>query len=350
MHDAGFAVPGDLASPTGGYAYARALIATMPEVGWHLRHLALPDGFPAPDDAALTATAAVLQGQPPDQPLLIDGLAFGVLSPEILAGASSPLVALVHHPLALETGLAPERAQALATSERRALAAAAAVVCTSAETARVLTADYAVPADRIAVALPGTHLPACPAAGGGGEPHLLSVGTISPRKGQETLVGALALIADLPWRCRLVGSTTREPAAAARLAGLIAELGLQDRLEMTGEMPAETLQDVYAAADLFVLPSRYEGYGMAFAEALAHGLPIVACPCGAVPDTVPQAAALFVPPDQPAALAEALRRLLVDASLRQKKAAAAWQSGRRLPSWQGAAAAVAAALAKASNG
>ncbi len=345
MPEVSFAIPGDLESRTGGYAYARALLATPPVAGWRLTHLQLPGDFPQPDEADLAATASALRAAPADRLLLVDGLAFGCFPDWLLEEQRGRWVALVHHPLALETGVDPERAAVLRESERRALAVSAAVIVTSHETARELVRSYGVPEGRITVAEPGTRRPEAPAPRDGARPCLLSVGTLSPRKGQDCLVQALARLKDLDWRCRLVGSNTREPAAAARVRALIAEHDLAARVELTGEMDEATLATAYRAADVFVLPSYYEGYGMAFAEALSHGLPIVACPTGAVPQTVPAAAALFVPPGDAGALAGALRQLLTDRVLAEAKAAAAWRAGADLPSWQDTAAKLAAALA-----
>ncbi|GAB5467829.1 MAG: glycosyltransferase family 4 protein [Rhodospirillales bacterium] len=337
-------MPGDLASRTGGYAYARALLQAMPETAWRLHHLPLPDGFPEPDGAALRLTAEAFARQPSDRPLLVDGLAYGCLPPALLQAHAGRWLALVHHPLALENGLSAARAAALRDSETQALAAAEGVVVTSPETARVLAADFGVPARAITVAEPGTIRPAEPAKGGGAVPRLLCVGTVSPRKGQDVLVEALSRLRGLAWHCRLIGSTDRAPETTRQLREAIVAAGLEARVELAGEVAPEAMEGCYAEADIFVLPSRYEGYGMAFAEALAHGLPVVACPTGAVPQTVPAAAALFVPPDDPRALAEALTRLLRDRALRQEKAAAAWDWGRRLPQWSDTARRVAAAL------
>lgn len=344
MPDAIFAIPGDLASRTGGYAYARAVLAEMPLDGWQLHHLELPAAFPQPDAAALEASSRAFRAVPEDCPLLVDGLAFGSFPAWLLEEQRGRWLALVHHPLALETGLSPDRAAALRASEAQALACTQAVVAASPETARELVRSYGVAEAKLVVAQPGTELPAEAAVGGGACPSLLTVGTISPRKGQDVLVTALAQLTDLPWRCRLIGGDRREPDAAARLRDLIVELGLSERVEIAGEVEADALAPAYRQADIFVLPSHYEGYGMAFAEAMAFGLPIVACPTGAVPETVPAEAALFVPPGSPDALAAALRRLLSDQSLRQEKAAAAWQQGRSLPTWRDTAAKLVSAL------
>ncbi len=344
MPTASFAIPGDLSSPTGGYAYARNLLAALPLQGWRLDHLQLPGSFPEPGAEDLTATGRAFREVPDGRLFLVDGLAFGTFPDWLLAEQRGRWVALVHHPLALETGVPPERAAVLRASEVAALAACEAVIVTSPETARELVRGYGVPEAKITVALPGTRRPQEPARGAGPEPCLLSVGTISARKGQDVLLQALAELKDLAWTCRLVGSDSRDPRAVARVKELIASHDLAGRVDLTGEMSEEELARAYATADLFVLPSHYEGYGMAFAEALAHGLPIVACPTGAVPDTVPAEAALFVPAGAVSDLAAGLRRLLTERGLLERKAAAAWRAGQRLPAWSDTAAAVVGAL------
>ena len=125
-----FAVPGDLATPTGGYAYDRRMIAELQKLGWQVDVIGLGDGFPRPSAETKAAAREKLAAVPKDCPIVIDGLAFGVL-PEAAneLRERNPLLALVHHPLALETGLcARRRGGACRTSEREALAAARGVV------------------------------------------------------------------------------------------------------------------------------------------------------------------------------------------------------------------------------
>jgi glycosyltransferase involved in cell wall biosynthesis len=244
------------------------------------------------------------------------------------------LFALVHHPLALETGLAPDEADRLAASERAALAAAEAVVATSAFTARQLQARFGVEAARLAVVEPGTD-PGPPAAGQGDPPLILCVAALVPRKGHDLLIQALAGLADLPWRCRLVGALDRHPATTAAVHAAIDRHGLAERITLVGEV--EDVRGEMATADLFVLPSRHEGYGMAFAEAMSQGLPVVGCAAGAVSELVTLEAGLLVPPDDAPALQAALRALLSDAPLRRRLADGARRAGAALPSWTASA-------------
>jgi glycosyltransferase involved in cell wall biosynthesis len=329
----GFAVPGALDTRTGGYGYDRRLIAELSARGIAVRPLSWPGRFPTPTEADLAVVAAALAAQPDGDIVIIDGLAFGAM-PALAAaeGQRLRLVALIHHPLALENGAAP----GLFASERAALRHACAVITTSTETAETLRRDYDVPAQRLLVAPPGTDpAPAAPRIGD--PPHLLALGSVTPRKGHDILVAALVRIADLPWRCTIAGSLDRAPETARALSTHIATAGLNGRITLTGEV--EDAGALYAGADLFVLASRHEGFGMAYAEALAHGLPVIGTRAGAIPSVVPEAAGALVPPDDPIALAAALRHLLTDPPARDKAAVAARSAV--LPRWDATADSVA---------
>ena len=343
MPDVWFAVPGDPESLTGGYIYAKRLTQALQDHGWQVHHIALPAGFPNPSAADLAETRRVLEAIPHDATVLIDGLAFGAFTPAVLTGLTLDIVALVHHPLARETGLAADAVAALTLSERAALTAARAVIATSPHTGDVLAADYGVAAHRLFVAPPGTA-PRSRAMGTAHKPSLLTVATVTPRKGHDILVAALAQLGDLPWSSTIAGSLDRAPGTTTALRQQIARSGVADRIALTGELPAEALDLLYAGADIFVLPSRYEGYGMVFAEALSYGLPIVGCAAGAVSGTVPPEASLLVPTDDVNALAGALRELLSDDTKRACMADAAWAAGQRLPRWADTATIVARAL------
>ena len=333
MKAAVFAVPGDLATPTGGYAYDRRIIAELEALGWCTDLLDLGDGFPRPPATTRKIAGERLAAAPPQRPLVIDGLAFGVL-PETAAAlqASHRLVALVHHPLALETGLGAADAAALRASERAALACARHVIATSTTTASLLAADYGVAADRLSVVAPGTDAAEAQPRAGAGAVALLAVGAVVPRKGYDLLIAALAKLTHLPWRLVIAGDGQRDSDAFARLVVDIAGHGLTDRVVLRGAVEPEELAALYASADLFVLPSRFEGYGMAFTEALAHGVPVLGTDVGAIPQTVPGDAGVLVPPDDVPALAAALRRLIADPRERARLAAGA--RAARFPSWR----------------
>ena len=340
-----FAVPGDLATPTGGYAYDRRMMTELGDLGWRIDLLDLGEGFPWPDEATRATAQSRLLAMPAGRCIVVDGLALGVL-PETasrLAGRN-PLLALVHHPLALEWGLSVKQADALRASERAALAAVQGVVVTSAATAKLLASDYGVPAERIAVAMPGSDPALMSQESQDGVVRLLSVGAIVPRKGFDVLITALATLADLSWRLTIAGDRTRDRSAAARLDADIVRHALGDRIAAPGAVSPQRLAALYAEADVFVLASHFEGYGMAYAEAVAHGLPVIGTSAGAIPDTVPPDAGLLVDPGDSFALARALRRVIGDADLRQRLASAARAAAPQLPTWRHSAEIFARAL------
>lgn len=342
MSDAGarslvFAIPGDLHARTGGYGYDRRMRDALGGLGWRVRVLALGAGYPTPSADEARAADAAFAALPDGSRVLVDGLAFGAM--DALArreGQRLRLSALVHHPLALETGLAPGRAAALRAGERAALERARSVIATSRTTREVLLRDYGVPAAKLTVAPPGTEpVGATARVREDADPvRIVAVGTLIPRKGHDVLLAALARLAALPWRCRIVGGA-RDAATAAALERQARALGIADRVRFVGEV--EAIAPELARADVFALASRHEGYGMVFAEALAHGLPVVGCRAGAVPEVVPEDAGRLVAVDDAEAFAEALRPLLVDASARLLLAAGARAAARRLPTWEASA-------------
>lgn len=332
---AAFVVPGSLETPTGGYAYDRRMICELERLGWHIDVHDIGEGFPWPSPATLSAARTRLATVGPGRPVVVDGLALGVL-PDIASELArrNSLLGLVHHPLALESGLSADQSELLRRSERTALAFARGVVVTSSATARIVASDYSVPTDRITVALPGND--PSPRARGSrdlGVPHLLSVGAVVPRKGFDVLVAALATLIGLPWRLTIAGDLTRDAACAAKLQSEIARHGLAGRIAVLGAVPSEQLATLYNSADVFVLASHFEGYGMAFSEALAHGLPVIGTSVGAIAETVPDEAGLLVAPGSSAQLAEALHRVLTDSGLRLRLEEGALAAARHLPSW-----------------
>jgi glycosyltransferase involved in cell wall biosynthesis len=333
-------VPGLLEQRTGGYIYDRRIVEGLRALGRQVRVHELAGRFPIVDEIATTAARTALETMRTDGAPVIDGLALPAFADLRLP---RPWVALVHHPLALETGLSAAEADGLAAVERQTLASASRVIVTSPQTRRDL-AGYDVEEARIAVVLPGTD--AAPVARGSGEPGLalLCVASLTPRKGHAVLLEALAGLRELPWRLTCVGSAERDPVARAAIRATIARLRLADRVRVVGEQTEAGLQPFYDAADLFVLASHHEGYGMVLAEALARGLPIVSTTAGAIPDTVPAAAGILVPPGDPAALAAALRRVLSEPGLRARLAAGARAARHSLPSWADAVRAFAAEL------
>ena len=343
-----FAIPGDITTPTGGYAYDRAVLNELATHGWDISHVSLGDSFPFPTPDHLAHAAEILLTVDSSTPVLIDGLAFGALDTATLAQVTAPLIALVHHPLAREGGVSDELRDSLFRVERDNLRYAAACIVTSPDTARLLTTDYGVDSEQITVAQPGTSRPTQPRQPTS-PPLILSVGSQSHRKGHDVLLRALSDITDVSWQCRIIGSE-RDREYAESLAALRDSLGLADRVVLNGAVDTHALEALFGEASVFALATRYEGYGMVFAEAMAHGLPIVSCATGAVPDTVAEGAGILVPVDDAGAVATALRRVLEDQALAGDMSRAAWRAADDLPRWEDTASIVGGVISRVASG
>jgi glycosyltransferase involved in cell wall biosynthesis len=335
-------VPGPLDQRTGGYIYDRRIVEGLRALGWTVQMHELAGRFPHADEMACAAAADALAKMPPGTVPVIDGLALPAFA-DHGDRLPRPWVALVHHPLALETGLSPAEARAFADLERLLLVRAPRVIVTSPGTRRDLAA-YDVADGRIGVVCPGTD-PA-PLARGGASPGLalLCVASLTPRKGHLVLLEALGELTDLDWHLTCVGSAERDPACAQSIVAALDRLHLHERVALVGERAEADVAPFYDRADVFVLASHHEGYGMVLTEALARGLPVVSTTAGAIPDTVPESARLLVPPGDPTALAVALREVMTRPELRARLVAGAQAARRQLPSWHDATRAFTAEL------
>lgn len=331
-------IPGDWHTPTGGFVYDRRLVGALRELGWQVDVHRLDGGWPWPDATARSAAQAAVQALPDGRLLVADGLACGVL-PELVKAHARRLrwVPLVHHPLHLEAGLDDGARAQLHASETLALQFARRVLVTSASTRHDVVA-MGVPAERIVVIEPGTDavpmIDIRPASAPRGPVQLLCVATLTPRKGHALLLQALTGLPELDWELHNVGSELRDPALAVQLRRLGEQPQLAGRVHWHGEVDTDSLRARYLAADVFVLASLHEGYGMAVAEALAHGLPVLASRAGALVHTVPADAGVHVPPGAVEPLRAALQQLIGDTALRARCAAGARTAAARLPRWE----------------
>lgn len=332
-----FLVPGPLDQLTGGYLYDRRIVEGLRAAGRPVNVIELAGRYPAADAVACRAAASALASLPDGSTVVIDGLGLPAFA-DCLAAEVRRLrvIGFIHHPLSRETGLQADAARAFAALEARLWPLLRGVICPSAHTAAAVRAS-GLAADRIEIVMPGTAKPAKPAPApmpkAAGPLGLLAVGTVTPRKGHLLLIEALAGLRDCPWQLTCIGSLERDIATAAALREAIRAQHLDDRIVLAGECASPVLAAAYRSADLFVLPSYEEGYGMVYAEALAHGLPVIATTAGAIPETVPADASLLVPPGDVTALRDALHRVLQDASLRARLAAGAATAAAALPDW-----------------
>ncbi|MFJ6561477.1 glycosyltransferase family 4 protein [Streptomyces sp. NPDC091412] len=349
-----FVLPGgvdDPATPSGGNAYDRRVSLDLPGFGWQVRAHPVDGAWPRPDTRARDELARVLRELPDGAVVLLDGLvACGVPETIVPEAERLRLAVLVHLPLGDETGLDPAVAAELDARERQVLRAVSAVVATSDWAVRRLVSHHGLAPERVHAATPGADI-APLAPGTDGVSRLLCVASVTPRKGQHRLVEALAAATDLPWSCTCVGALTQDPAYVDRLRGLIAEYGLQDRFHLIGPRAGAELDASYAAADLMVLASYAETYGMAVTEALARGIPVLATDVGGVGEAVGRAPdggvpGILVPPEDPAALAAELRGWFGEADVRRRLKSAARGRRAALDGWANTARSLAGVLGR----
>lgn len=328
-----FVVPGNIKSRTGGYIYDRCMVDGLRARDWSVDVQGLDDTFPRPTASAIAHADQVFASLTPGIVVVVDSLAVGAI-PKILERHRSRLriVALMHLPLAAEAGIGDETAAEFAIAERRALRAASLVIVTGRATLPLIS-SYDVPSRRIVVVEPGTQ-PA-PLARGSRSPtlELLSVGTLNPGKGHEGLLRALSDVPSRDWHLTCAGSLTRHPPTVERIRAIVRERQLGDHVSLAGELDAEQLEAHYARTDVFVLATLQETYGMAVAEALAHGLPVVSTSTGAIPVLVGTDAGLIVAPGDVHGLARALSQVISDGDLRARLAAGARRVRLSLPGW-----------------
>ncbi|MDX6307052.1 MAG: hypothetical protein QOI06_98 [Nocardioidaceae bacterium] len=331
----------DPARPSGGNAYDRRISLGLAAIGWTVREHAMRGSWPRPDALAKVTLTRAIAGIPDGGIVLVDGLIASTV-PEVLVPESRRLrlVVLVHMPLGEGTPGAEPPAGEVSRDRARegaVLSAAVAVVSTSAWTRRRLLDRYRLLPGRVHVAEPGVDV-ADVAFGTEDGAELLCVAAVTPAKGQDVLLEALSGLTDLCWHCLCVGSLARDPVFADRLRHQAEEYGLAERISLAGPRTADDLGRAYAAADVLVLASRAETYGMVVTEALARGVPVVASNVGGVPEALGQLAdgsrpGVLVPPGDIAALAGALRGWLVDRDLRQRLRSVARERRASLPDW-----------------
>jgi glycosyltransferase involved in cell wall biosynthesis len=341
----GFDHPGQ---PSGGNIYDRRVCAGLAEAGWEVLVTTVAAAWPVPGSAARAALARIVSAIADGETVLIDGLIASPAAAQLLPHAGRlRMTVLLHMPLATDAGphhdARPER------SERAVLRAAAGVVVTSEWTRRQVLTRYAIPACRVHVAQPGVDRVTAPARPVRGQ--LICVGVLGRHKGQDLLVEALAGLADRDWHCVLAGSLDRDPAFVEQLQARITRLGYDHRVWLAGVLTGAALSHAYATADLLVVPSRSETYGMTVTEALAHGLPVLAAAVGGLPEALGFTAdgtrpGQLIPVGDPAALAAALAGWLGDERHRDRIRAAARERQSTLRGWEQTAQKIAHALTK----
>jgi glycosyltransferase involved in cell wall biosynthesis len=330
----------DPTRPSGGNVYDRRVLDGLRSLGWQVEEHHVAGDWPTPDVGALAGLAQVLGLLADGTLVLVDGLVASAAA-VVLPAASARLrtVVLVHMPLGPDAG------------EEAVLSGAAAVVTTSEATQARLRDWYGL--RRVHVSEPGTD-PAPAATGSGTGMALLCVAAVHRGKGHDLVLDALAGVEDQPWTLTCVGSLEVDPIHMALLQQRVYARRWEDRVRFVGPLVGADLESAYDAADLVVLASRAESYGMVLAESLAHGIPVVATRVGGAAEAVGRAAdgsvpGLLVAPDDPDALAASLRDWMSDPDLRRRLVASAALRRPDLRPWSRTAADLAAVLAQVGN-
>lgn len=315
-----------LDSVSGASAYHARLLDAWRAISGDAEAIGLE--APATEDFASTL--------PEDACVVVESASFEKAQPALLRLIDHGAVALVHHPTALEPGAPAEQRTARKALESSVLPRFRRIVTASEPIARRLKAEFGVAEDRLRVVVPGTEPQArrhIDANRPFGTPcTVLSLGTISYRKGHDLLLRAVAGLPDLDWRLILAGEV-RDQAYASELDQLIDSLGIGARVERPGPLHGDALQAAWNRAEVFALATRFEGFGMAIAEAMARGLPVAVTDGGAAGSLVPAEAGVVAPVDDLAQFTKALRRLVFSPPLRAEMGAAGYAHARHLPGW-----------------
>ncbi|AUX35055.1 MULTISPECIES: glycosyltransferase family 4 protein [Sorangium] len=341
-------VYGALDQITGGYIYDRLVVERLRRRGDVVEVVSLD---PAPRSRALAGLALAERLARLDPAVVVgDELCFPELGPAFAAlPRRIARVLLVHHLSAWELPPGARRA-ALALAEAAVIRLCDAHLATSATTAARLRREHGLA--RVDVAPPGAdRLPLRPrAARGGGPLRLTFVGSFIPRKGLLELLAAFERVGSARAALVLVGDAARDPAYAERVRRAIdGSARLRARVEVRGVLDDEALAAALAETDALVLPSRLEGYGMVLTEAVRAGVPVLAARAGAIAEVVQDGAEALLW-DDGEGLVRTLTRFIEDGALRASMRRAAMLRAPALPTWDGAAAAVGAVLARAAPG
>ena len=339
-----YAEPADYDRATGGYVYNTRIVERLEHLGWQVERMRLPVIFPQPTPETLARTTALIAAVPSGTPVLIDQVCLSRLL-GIAARERERIrwVEIFHHPMVADLAPDDPARDTIAGNEREALALARLVIATSHATARWL-GEHGIARQRLVTARPGLDR-FTPRSGPGapGPLRLLSVGAVVPRKDYIRLIGALAHVAEQPdWRLDIVGNPDRDPAYAAKVRAMIDQCGLAARITLRGRLEDADLAELWAGADVYVAASRHEGYGMAVAEAVGRGIPIVTTAAGAVAEWLSPDCAMILPDG--GGLAEAIAQILADPVRRQGMGRAATAVARGMSTWDESAEIVSRAL------
>ena len=330
-----FIIPGDINLPTGGYRYDKRILQEWKSAGLEFNLINLEGDFPFPTNASITNALKSIKTLPEADISVVDGLAGGAI-PEFMEQLAerSPVVSLLHHPLCLETGLSRSQAKNLEQRERRGLTHVTGIVTTSQATKTIVADLFGVKASCIDTVLPGVERGELSKPHQDGPFRLLCIGSLIERKGHKYLVEALGMLPDIDWTLDCFGMQDVYSDVYKEVTHLIKAKGLTDRVTLHGAVSDQEIEHAYKDAHLFVLPSLYEGYGMAYAEAIVRGLPVIGTNAGAIPDTVPDTCGLLVEPMNSGQLKGAIQKMLSGNGTLDRFKAGCLTAAEQFPTWE----------------
>lgn len=329
-------VPGCFPATAGAIVYDTRLASELRALGYHVTIVPVAGQHPMPDDLAQSSAAALWaehRRREPTDTAVIDGFCLYAFAPLAEKLHEAGAIGLVHHLMSLEPQLAATERADFARIESEVLPQLGRIVAASEATAAKMLAALPLPPEALAVVTPGIAEAARSDGSGSSMCHLLAIGSLIPRKGHDTVLRALVGLPDLAWHLTICGDDELDPACAAELCALSDALGLSDRVTFAGACLPDRLETLWRSADIFVSGSRFEGYGMAVAEAVRRGLPLALTQGAAATEVIPMDGCVLVEPGDHVQMSKALRRLVFSAPLRRELAEAAWQAGRTLPKW-----------------
>jgi glycosyltransferase involved in cell wall biosynthesis len=279
------------------------------------------------------------------------GIAFrrlGQWTPRAKRARRPRRVLLVHHLTAWEHELSPLRRRVVRAAERFAIDASDRVIVTSRTTRERLVSEGV--REEIAVVLPGadrlrgSESESESEGGGARDVQFVVLGAVVARKQVLAVVRAFARGGARDGRLAIVGSTTRDGAYVAAVREEIARLGLGERVVMDGEVDEAGVARALARADVLVMPSTLEGYGIAATEAIHAGVPVIAARAQGLEEALAPCPDATIFADDEAALTVALDRFAHDQALRTAMTEAARAASPRMPTWASCAEVFRAAL------
>jgi glycosyltransferase involved in cell wall biosynthesis len=322
---------------TGGILYDYMVSLRFREQGWRMEYFDLETLPRYARSLKFPAPGRIIRACGLDHDVLVTDLGNSPLTLGLQrsAAARGTLTVLLCHHFRADLERSSLKRRLYRYTERRIAAEAALLVANSPHTASLLTALGRDPSD-IIVAAPGLSVPRRTESGIRELPsEVLMVGSIEPRKGVLDAVRALAASGLVDVTLTIAGESGEHSDYLREVNGLIETSGLGSRVRLAGRLHSGALLDAYREADAFMLLSGWEGYGMAIAEAMASGLPVISTTAGAIPGLVEHGVSgLLVEPGDWKAAGGFLRDLFTDSALRLRLAQGALEKAKGFPTWE----------------